>query len=113
MKPVVFEPDAEAELYEAARWYEARKRGLGTGLLDEVDAANRAIEDQPRRFPAVAMSGRSGDAEVRRVVLQRFPYALVFVVLPKVIAVVAVAHTRREPGYWRDRVGAAVRARGR
>jgi len=41
---------------------------------------------------------------IRRVLLQRFPFAVVYQVEPELILIVAVAHQRRRPGYWRDRI---------
>ncbi len=45
-----------------------------------------------------------GDLEVRRILLDDFPYAAIFVILPTELVLVAVAHTSREPLYWIDRL---------
>lgn len=48
--------------------------------------------------------------EYRRVLTTRFPYALIHRTPPDEIVIVAVAHTSRRPGYWRDReAGGAAR----
>jgi len=41
----------------------------------------------------------------RRVRTKRFPYAIVFIELPKTIRVIAIMHERRRPGYWKNRIG--------
>jgi plasmid stabilization system protein ParE len=66
-------------------------------FLDEVDRAIERIGAHPGQFPGHA----SG---TRRIVLQRFPYLLVFRETAAGVEVIAVAHGRRRPGYWRDRV---------
>jgi len=100
VKPVRLEPEARLELRQAARWYE--ERGLVARLLEEVDAAIVSIGALPRRFPRVP--GVDPSLEVRRCLLRSFPYALVFLVTPDELLVIAIAHVRREPGYWLYRV---------
>ncbi|MCP4594404.1 MAG: hypothetical protein GY842_27045 [bacterium] len=46
--------------------------------------------------------------KVRRASLSRFPYALVFIELDEEIRVLAVAHDKRRPGYWLDRLLSSV-----
>lgn len=56
---------------------------------------------------AVLVPGFPIESRVRRVLLERFPYAVVFIETEDVVHVIAVAHFRREPSYWRDRVQGA------
>lgn len=96
----VSEP-AGAELAEAVRWYESRRPGLGVDLLDAVARALDLIEQNPEigsPMPAVAQ-GR-----LRRLVVQRFPYQVIYEVTPAEVAVVAVAHAKRHPDYWKTRL---------
>jgi len=93
MKPLSFHEDAEAELIEAARYYEAKSAGLGAALVVEVAEAAEELRKNPEAWQLVA-------TEVRRRVLRRFPYSLLFVVEPDRIRVIAVSHNRRRPGYW-------------
>jgi len=102
--PVRVEPEAREEIRDAARWYEEREIGLSKRFLDELEAALEAIETMPRRFARVP--DLDVPVEVRRALLHRFPYAVVFVLIPTVIAVVAVMHVKRKPGYWLYRLGA-------
>ena len=92
---------ASRELNDAARWYEDRQLGLGARLLVEARTATRRIDDMPLAgspwiFPGVPQG-------VRRVFLSTFPYALVYVSDPRLV-VVAVAHAKRRPACWADRM---------
>ncbi|MCO5164774.1 MAG: type II toxin-antitoxin system RelE/ParE family toxin [Planctomycetes bacterium] len=90
-------PEAEAELLAAAEWYDDEAE-LGADFLAEVREFSARIAGAPESFPADPEI-----EEVRRARLKRFPYWLVFAVHDAEIFVVAVAHVRREPGYWRTR----------
>jgi plasmid stabilization system protein ParE len=93
--------EADAEMAEAARWYERNRVGLGLEFLAAVDAAVTRIEENPRigsRPPGV------DDDEIRRVFVRRFPYHVVYIELPDRLQVLAVAHDRRRPAYWVDRL---------
>jgi len=91
-------PEAEEELRQAMRWYDERRAGLGTEFLGVVEAALNDITSAPQRWPAW-----EHDARYRRFVLRRFPYVVFYQVRGKTMEIVAVAHARREPGYWRSR----------
>jgi toxin ParE1/3/4 len=89
-------PQAAAELDEAAAWYAARSRGLGAEFVRVVDAAFSAIQRNPSQFPLV-------HGEVRRAVLRRFPYAILFIESEEAIVVLSVFHSRRDPERWQNR----------
>jgi plasmid stabilization system protein ParE len=92
-----FHPEADAEVTEAAQYYEARQPGLGSGLLGEVERALDQILANPEA------SQRIGK-RVRRKSLWRFPYNLLYAVSPDRIRIVACAHQKRRPFYWRNRL---------
>ena len=94
---IVLHPEAEAELDEAERWYEERAVGLGLDFLFEVDATVGRIRAFPRAWPEV----RPG---IRRALVHRFPFGLLYAPSQDLIYVVAVMHLSRKPGYWRDRL---------
>ena len=98
MKPARLALGAAQELDEAADWYESRQEGLAVRFLDEFDQVLSQIRRHPSAFPC--LQGIPEDLEVRRALMSRFPYALIFLELRKDIRVVAVAHTKRRPGYW-------------
>jgi toxin ParE1/3/4 len=96
MKPVRFHPEAEAEMIDAAAYYQARRPGLGRRLLASVQDAVVRIAIAPERFPVV-------DGDVRRCLTRTFPFGVLFREGPEMIEVLAVMHLRREPGYWAQR----------
>jgi toxin ParE1/3/4 len=93
--------EAETEAQEAAGWYDERQAGLGQQFLDTLTHALEMIERQPQAFPRV--STNDATREVRRCVLQRFPYLLFYEVRAEEALVLAVAHARRRPNYWQHR----------
>jgi hypothetical protein len=66
-------------------------------FLEELDRAVGLIGQNPHRFPAHEFG-------TRRIVLWLFPFVLVFRDMPAGVEIIAVAHGRRRPGYWRDRM---------
>jgi len=95
-RPIRFDPAAKRELNEAADFYDAEDPGLGGAFLD---AAERAFE-QIQAFPE---SSPISLAPARTKVLSAFPFSVIYWVTDDVIIVLAVAHHRRQPGYWRGR----------
>jgi plasmid stabilization system protein ParE len=93
---VRYHPAARAELRRAARWYERRRVGLGHALVDSVIDAEQRIRENPR-------SGAPFRENTRRMFVERFPYGLVYREEGSDILILAVAHLRRRPDYWRDR----------
>jgi plasmid stabilization system protein ParE len=91
-----FHPDAGAELEEAAVFYETRMAGLGKSFAAEVERTISLV----RQFPEAGTAEGTGH---RRVLVARFPYSLVYRQVADAIVVIAVAHQRRRPGYWRRR----------
>lgn len=91
-----FLSEAARELEEAAVFYESRVKGLGWSFTTAVDETLALIE----RFPD---AGAVLASDVRRITLDRFPYSIVYRRDNDFIIVIAVAHHRRRPGYWRGR----------
>ncbi len=87
---------AQADMANAARWYEARDKGLGAEFLRAVDACLSAIQRSPERHPHV-------HPRVRRALLRRFPYAVFNVLGEQRIDVIACLHVRRRPSAWSSR----------
>jgi hypothetical protein len=95
MKPA-FHPAAEREFSASMEWYEARVPGLGAQMRVEMRRAIDAICVQP-------FLGKPFGINFRRVTLRRFPFALIYRVDGDNLRIIAVAHTRRRPGYWSSR----------
>src|ERR1700683_3299295 len=89
--------EAEAELYESAQYYENEKKNLGVELLEEVDRTLERIIENPRQFPRISRN-------LRRALVNRFQYGLIFSDDDDRVFVVAVMHLRRRPGYWKNRL---------
>ena len=96
MKPVVLAPAAEDEMHAAANYYEECQIGLGNRFLDEVLLTGRRVAENPEAWPII--SGR-----IRRCLMKRFPFGMLFRVEAERIYVLAVMHLRREPNYWQKR----------
>lgn len=89
-------PAAEAELREATAYYEGKVAGLGADFRAEVELACAQIQSAPERWPK----------RIRRTRwyrVRRFPYSIIYLDLELSILVVAVAHAKRRPHYWRIR----------
>jgi len=96
MDPPEFHRLAEYELNEAAQYYDLEDAGLGGAFLAQVDRCLHAIEAAPE-------AGAILRGEVRRRLLGRFPYALLYKIKPNGIRILAVMNLRRRPNYWIDR----------
>ncbi len=92
-----FHPEAEVELLEAAAHYEEQVPGLGERLGAEVRRATDLLLRHPEIGPAI-------DVDLRKFVLDRFPFTLIYSVSADVLRVEVVAHQSRRPDYWRPRV---------
>jgi toxin ParE1/3/4 len=97
VKPVFFYPAAQTEFFAAQDFYEARVEGLGKDFRQEVLAAVDVVRASPQRWPVRVWGTRT-------YFVHRFPFGVVYLELPTRIWVVAVAHTRRRPGYWKERL---------
>lgn len=100
-RPLRIGKEAGAEIAGASRWYDREKAGLGLDFLRMVDRAIAQIESVPNSgSPVPGVS----DPAIRRVLVRRFPYHVVYIELPDRLQVLAVAHQRRRPGYWMHRI---------
>jgi toxin ParE1/3/4 len=94
---VIYHPEAELELIEAAQFYEKRVPTLGAQFLDAADDALGVIQQAPERWRII-------EADVRRYLMPRFPYAVYYRILPDSLRVLAFKHHSRHPDYWRHRL---------
>ena len=90
---ISFNPLAERELNEAAQYYEVESPDLGAAFLTEVERACALLTEYPESGPVVR-------GAVRRRVLPRFPYALLYSIRDDTIRILAVMNLKRRPGYW-------------
>ena len=96
-----FHDEARTEFLLAAEWYERERPGLGDEFIEQVSKGLETIASQPEAWPAwIEQTGTS----LRRFVLPRFPYSVIFAARERELFVVAVAHGKRQPKYWASRV---------
>jgi plasmid stabilization system protein ParE len=88
---------AEEEMSEAAEFYEAATVGLGRDYLDDIEQVIYTLRIHPE-------IGTPLGGELRRMLLHRFPFSLIYSVENDAILIVSVAHHRQRPGYWRSRL---------
>jgi plasmid stabilization system protein ParE len=93
MPEIIFHRLADLELSDTAQYYEQESSGLGVAFLDEAERCLRSIAKHPHSAPILS-------GNIRRRLLRRFPYALLYTVKPDGIRILAVMNLRRRPTYW-------------
>ncbi len=96
-RQVRLHPAAQQELNEAAAYYDLEGPGLGSAFLDDFQHAGDQVRSLPESSPIVF-------GHARRKLMTRFPYALIYALIDDDVYVLAVAHGRRRPFYWQDRL---------
>jgi plasmid stabilization system protein ParE len=91
-----FHPEAEAELIESAAYYEGEVPGLGRRFGRAVSEALELLSENPE-------IGSLVDSELRSFIVGSFPYSNIYAPYKDLLFVLAVAHARRKPGYWKSR----------
>jgi len=91
-----FHPDATAELEASADWYAERSPSSSRNFLVAIDVALASIAQDPKRLFRV-------DEHHQACGVVKFPFQIVYRHEPNRILIVAIAHAKRRPGYWRDR----------
>ncbi|MEK6806194.1 MAG: type II toxin-antitoxin system RelE/ParE family toxin [Pseudomonadota bacterium] len=96
MTSAIFLPPARQELNEAIAFYESKSSGLGISLSEEVEAYVQKLD----QFP---LTGQRLRGPLRRMLLSRFPYQLIYRIERSQLIVLALAHQKQKPGYWQRR----------
>ena len=91
-----YHPEAAKELTTSIQYYEDRSVGLGAEFLDEIEEAIAQALAYPQ-------SGSFLTKQDRRILLDRFPYEIVYDISETIITITAVKHMKRKPGYWESR----------
>jgi plasmid stabilization system protein ParE len=99
MMNIRFLKAAQEELDKAVEWYNQKSPGLGARFLTQVNVSLRRIACHPYLCAKIK-------DDIRRCLVNRFPYGLIYGVDEdkEVIVIIAVAHLHRKPGYWHKRV---------
>ena len=95
-RELILAPEAEAEIAEAADWYDQQKSGLGVEFVLAVASTLAAIHENPFQYQIVWK-------EYRRAGIARFPYGLIYRLTDRELMVIACFHGRRNPRIWRKR----------
>ncbi|MBF0265498.1 MAG: type II toxin-antitoxin system RelE/ParE family toxin [Gammaproteobacteria bacterium] len=91
-----FHVDAEKEFNAAIDYYEEIESGLGFDFAIEVHSAIQRAVSSPGAWAII-------DESIRRSLVHRFPYGILYSVEQDKILVLAVMHLHRHPDYWKDR----------
>ncbi|QQR81079.1 MAG: type II toxin-antitoxin system RelE/ParE family toxin [Deltaproteobacteria bacterium] len=94
---IEFHPEASQELLEAQQWYQSQSDGLGGDFANEIERAVQMVQESPQTWPIHLKK------ELRRFLVHRFPFAIVYQYDDQKIRVIAVMHLKRKPGYWKSR----------
>lgn len=97
----LFHPDAAREVFEAQDWYAERDELASEAFAHETDLVVRRIMAAPERYPRYLHG-------TRRLIFPRFPFSIVYLELEDLIWIVAIAHQRRRPGYWYERLASGA-----
>jgi toxin ParE1/3/4 len=93
---VELHPAALQDIQEVREWYASRSEMAAAGFFAEVEKALQGIGERPEAWPRFVHG-------TRRFLLRRYPFSVVYRLKASAIQVVAVAHSKRRPGFWRDR----------
>lgn len=92
-----FHPEAEVEFTEAMDYYEGCEPGLGYDFSIEVFTSIQNIVNYPTVWPVI-------EEDVRRCLVNRFPYGIIYSIEQDGVLILAVMHLRRHPDYWKKRI---------
>lgn len=93
---LTFHPEADEEFQAAVDFYNERRDELGIDFYTEVRLTLERIQQFPKTWPVL-------EREIRRCLVNRFPYGVLYSVEEDGIFIVAVMHLRRDPDYWKHR----------
>lgn len=94
---LVFDELARKELIDGIEYYELEIPGLGQRFQDEIKRVLRIIKEMPQ-------IGSSENENIKRYILHKFPYKILYSLEKDHIYIIAVAHMHREPRYWVSRI---------
>lgn len=97
VKPLEIHPSALAELKSALTWYLERNQTAAVKFAAEVERAMSLVIESPGRWPI-------GEHGARKVVVRRFPFAIVYREKGTATQILAIAHGHRRPEYWKGRL---------
>ena len=96
--PVVLIKEAQVDFDEAFDWYESQRPDLGLDFVTRVQTVFDRISANPQLHGTVFK-------DIRKAVVRRFPYCVFYRAEELQVVVLAVIHSKRDPGIWQARVG--------
>ena len=99
---LIVHPDAQDEALNAAFYYQNIESSLGDDLWQQYAKITEAVTERPERFPLLETIRTQ---TIRRALLKRFPYMVVYEIVGEEVFVLAFAPTARRPNYWQSRRG--------
>ena len=96
---VLLRPEVEADIGDAATWYEEQKEGLGREFVEAVFHAVDALSGNP-----LLTSCRHRRRNIRWVFTDRFPYRIIYEVANDTVLIISVLHAARHDRHWRERL---------
>ncbi len=96
MKQILFYPEAEKEMIEAAKWYESQQPDLGKRFLSSIQSSLSQITLKPNLFALIYK-------DIHRCITKTFPFGILYRIKKGNIEIIAVMHLHRKPGYWKNR----------
>ena len=97
MVELEYHPDASDEVAEAFSWYARIAPVVGEQFKREFEHAEELVQRSPDSWAAYLL-------ETRGFRFQKFPFVLAYIIRDERVLIVALAHTKRKPGYWRERL---------
>jgi toxin ParE1/3/4 len=92
-----FHPEAREDFRDAIRWYRTQSTIASVEFRKTVSGAIRDVARSPQLWPKYLHG-------TRRFVIHRFPFSVVYLDDPEILTIIALAHSKRKPGYWKHRV---------
>ncbi|MEA5535078.1 type II toxin-antitoxin system RelE/ParE family toxin [Crocosphaera sp. XPORK-15E] len=97
MKSIIIHDKAKQELDHAISYYEKQKQGLGLDFLSEVEKALEKVRINPNIGSPYSIK------DLRYYVIRRFPFKIFYTEFEGLIWIIAIAHAKRKPNYWKKR----------
>jgi plasmid stabilization system protein ParE len=96
MNRVLFHDLAARELLDARDYYDDLVFGLGKKFVIEIERCSRIIKANPLAYPIIREN-------IRKAVVIKFPYSILYYVDKNTVYILAVMHQKRKPTYWAER----------
>ena len=94
---LIIKSKAEKDLQQSFEWYQEKKQGLGDELIEQTEVTIRKILDNPYQYPRI-------HGEIRRALVRRFPYSILYIVEKDTVSIIAIFHCKRNPSEWEGSV---------